>query len=391
MSQQEVVIVAYGRSAVAKAGKKGFLRLQHPVDFAGKVLEGVLAKVPNLPKEEIYDVVVGTAKPEAEQGNNVARLIALRAGLPYSVSAQTINRFCSSGLQSVSTAANMIWSGEADVVVAGGVESMSKLPMAGNPATRDQWISDNEPGLYTPMGITAENVAEKYGVTREQMDAFAVESHHRAEAAQKAGKFVDEIIPVIGNDLEGNEFEFKDDQGIRYGSTMEALGALNPVFKENGTVTAGQASQVSDGAGFVVLMSRKRAEELNIKPVAKFLGFNVAGVDPNIMGIGPIEAVPRLLNRLDVKVDDIDVIELNEAFAAQTLPIIDTLGFDPAKVNPNGGAIALGHPLGATGAILISKTISELKRTKGKLGLITMCIGGGMGAAGLIELIEDET
>lgn len=391
MSQQEVVIVAYGRSAVAKVGKKGFLRLQHPVDFAGKVLEGVLAKVPNLPKEEIYDVVVGTAKPEAEQGNNVARLIALRAGLPYSVSAQTINRFCSSGLQSVSTAANMIWSGEADVVVAGGVESMSKLPMAGNPATRDQWISDNEPGLYTPMGITAENVAEKYGVTREQMDAFAVESHHRAEAAQKAGKFVDEIIPVIGNDLEGNEFEFKDDQGIRYGSTMEALGALNPVFKENGTVTAGQASQVSDGAGFVVLMSRKRAEELNIKPVAKFLGFNVAGVDPNIMGIGPIEAVPRLLNRLDVKVDDIDVIELNEAFAAQALPIIDTLGFDPAKVNPNGGAIALGHPLGATGAILISKTISELKRTKGKLGLITMCIGGGMGAAGLIELIEDET
>lgn len=391
MSQQEVVIVAYGRSAVAKVGKKGFLRLQHPVDFAGKVLEGVLAKVPNLPKEEIYDVVVGTAKPEAEQGNNVARLIALRAGLPYSVSAQTINRFCSSGLQSVSTAANMIWSGEADVVVAGGVESMSKLPMAGNPATRDQWISDNEPGLYTPMGITAENVAEKYGVTREQMDAFAVESHHRAEAAQKAGKFVDEIIPVIGNDLEGNEFEFKDDQGIRYGSTMEALGALNPVFKENGTVTAGQASQVSDGAGFVVLMSRKRAEELNIKPVAKFLGFNVAGVDPNIMGIGPIEAVSRLLNRLDVKVDDIDVIELNEAFAAQALPIIDTLGFDPAKVNPNGGAIALGHPLGATGAILISKTISELKRTKGKLGLITMCIGGGMGAAGLIELIEDET
>ncbi|HFI0463541.1 TPA: acetyl-CoA C-acyltransferase [Streptococcus suis] len=389
MSQKEVVIVAYGRSAVAKSGKKGYLRLQHPVDYAAKVLEGVLDRVPNLPKSEIYDVIVGTAKPEAEQGNNVARLIALRAGLPYSVSAQTINRFCSSGLQSISTAANMIWAGEADVVVAGGVESMSKLPMAGNPATRDQWINDNEPGLYMPMGITAENVAEKYGVSREAMDAFAVESHHRAEAAQKAGKFDDEIIPVTGNDLEGNEFEFKADQGIRYGSTMEALGALKPVFKEDGSVTAGQASQTSDGAGFVVLMSREKAESLNIKPVARFLGFNVAGVDPTIMGIGPIEAIPRLLSRLDIDKDDIDVIELNEAFAAQAIPIIDTLGLDKAKVNPNGGAIALGHPLGATGAILTAKIINELKRIKGRYGLVTMCIGGGMGAAGLIELLED--
>lgn len=386
---REVVIVAYGRSAVAKAGKKGYLRLQHPVDFAGKVLEGVLAKVPNLPKSEIYDVIVGTAKPEAEQGNNVARLIALRAGLPYSVSSQTINRFCSSGLQAISTAANMIWSGEADVVVAGGVESMSKLPMAGNPATRDQWIGDNEPGLYMPMGITAENVAEKYGVTRQQMDEFAVESHRRAEAAQKAGKFDDEIIPVTGNDLEGNEFEFKADQGIRYGSTLEALGGLNPVFKENGVVTAGQSSQTSDGAGFVVLMSREKAESLNIKPVARFLGFNVAGVDPTIMGIGPIEAIPRLLNRLGIDKDQLDVIELNEAFAAQALPIIEKLQLDPAKVNPNGGAIALGHPLGATGAILTSKIINELKRVNGRYGLVTMCIGGGMGAAGLIELLHD--
>ena len=383
---KEAVIVAYGRSAIGKA-IKGSLRATHPVDYAGQVLKGVLAQVPNLDLTSIDDVVIGCAMPEFKQGFNMARLIAARAGLPFDVAAQTINRFCSSGLQAIATAANQIIAGQAEIVVAGGVETMHAGSLSDDVPSRSQWILDYNADYYLPMGLTAENVAERYGVSREEMDAFSAESHRRAAAAVESGRFKKEIIPVTAVDEEGNTFTFDTDEGFRKGTTVEKLATLKPAFKEDGKVTAGNASQLSDGAGMVVLMSMDKAKELGLKPIAKFVGFAVAGVDPAVMGIGPIKAVPKVMKLTGLSVEDMDVIELNEAFAAQAIPCIKELGFDPAKVNPNGGAIALGHPLGGTGAILTSKALAELEKIGGKYGMVTMCIGGGMGAAGIFEML----
>lgn len=387
MELHDAYIVAYGRSAIGRS-KKGALRELHPVDLAGIVLKGVVEKVPNLDPKDIEDLVVGCAFSEGKQGHNIGRLIAGRAGLGYEVPGCTVGRFCCSGIQAIDMAAMKIQTGAADVIVAGGVESMSCL-RPGDPENFDPWLMENDKSYYIPMGLTAENVASQYQVAREEMDAFAVESHRRAAAAQAAGKFDDEIIPVPGLDADGNAIEFKKDEGIRPGTTIEKLSALAPCFKkENGTVTAATSSQTSDGAGFVVLMSKQALEKYGVKPLAKFHGCAYAGCDPKIMGVGPISAVPKILTRTGLSVEDLGVIELNEAFAAQALVCIKTLGFDMDRVNPNGGAIALGHPLGGTGAILLCKALSELKRTHEKYGLITMCIGGGMGAAGIIESLE---
>lgn len=381
----DAVVVAYGRSAVAKSGKKGALRSAHPVDYAGQVLDGVLRKIPQLDRTQIEDLIVGCAKPEGVQGFNMARVIALRAGLGWDVPGQTVNRFCSSGLQAISTAANMIMTGQAEIVAAGGVESMTAIPMGSDPAFRDKWVEDHEPGAYMPMGITAENVAERYHVSRSEMDEFAVESHRKAAAAQASGKFDEEIIPVDGVDVEGNPIVFDRDQGIRPDSNVETLAGLKPAFREDGSVTAGQSSQTSDGAGFVILMSREKAGELGLRPQARFVAFSVAGVDPSIMGIGPMKAIPKVMKLNGLTPEDMDVIELNEAFAAQAIPCIRDLKLPKERVNVNGGAVALGHPLGATGAILTCKALSELERRGGRYALISMCIGGGMGAAGILE------
>ncbi len=385
---EHVVVVACGRSAIARSGKKGALRNMHPVDMGGLVLKGILERdLPNLPKELIEDVIVGCAQPDLKQGCNPARAIAIRAGLPYCVPGVQINRFCSSGLQAVAMAAAQIESGMNEILVAGGIESMTAVP-ANYDRTEffDPWILDNEPGVYLPMGITAENVAEKYNISREEMDAFAVESHRKAAAARAAGKFKDEIIPLEGVDADGNAIIFDQDQGIRENSDMETLAKLNPCFLEGGKVTAATSSQTSDGAAFVVLMSDTKAAELGIKPIARFIGFAAVGCDPAYMGEGPMYAVPKVMELTGMSVDEMDVIELNEAFAAQAIPCIRKLGLDPAKVNPNGGAIAMGHPMGATGAFLTCKALNELKRTGGKYALVTMCIGHGMGAAGIYEM-----
>jgi acetyl-CoA acyltransferase len=383
---EEAYIVACGRSAIAKAGKKGALREVHPVDLGGLVLKGILEKLPQLDRQAIEDVIVGCAMPERQQGANIGRLIARRAGLGYEVPGMTLNRFCASSLQAIEFAALKIQAGAADCVVAGGLESMS-MPMNPDRSYFSPWILENDRAYYAPMGITAENVAAQYGITREEMDAFAVESHRKASLAQESGKFDPEIIPLQGLDEEGNPITFVKDQGIRKGSNIETLAALKPAFKEDGLVTAATSSQISDGSGFVVLMSRQALEKYGIPPIAKFVGCAFAGCDPKMMGVGPIYAVPKLMQRTGLAIKDMDVIELNEAFAAQAIPCIKELGFDPVKVNPNGGAIALGHPLGGTGAILVCKALSELKRTHGKYALITMCIGGGMGAACIIEAI----
>lgn len=383
----DAVIVAYGRSPVGRSGKKGVFRDVHPVDFGASVLKGVLERVPELDPSDIDDIILGNAFPEGAQGENMGRLIGLRTGLPHSVPGLTVNRWCSSGLNAISLAANNIRVGEADVIVAGGLEHMSAIPFFSTVRDRNEWLKENEPGAYMPMGVTAENVAEKYNVSREDQDEFAVGSHKKAAAAIEAGKFKDEIIPLEGVDVEGNKITVYDDQGVRPNSNMESLSKLDPVFKKDGVVTAGNASQTSDGCAFVVLMSKEKAEELNIKPVAKFVGFSVAGVDPEIMGIGPIEAIPKVLEKTGLSIDDMDTIELNEAFASQSLAVIRELNLPTEKVNPNGSAIALGHPLGGTGAILTCKAINELKRNDGKYALVTMCIGLGMGAAGVIELL----
>ena len=385
MELKDAVIVAYGRSPIAKGGKTGGLRGIHPVDYAAEVLEGVLARVPQLDPADIEDVVVGCAMPEGCQGLNVARNIALRAGLPDTVPGQTVNRYCSSGLQAISTAANMIMTGQAQVMVAGGVESMSAIPMGGNIKAPNEWLVEHKKSVYFPMGLTAEITADRFQVSKEEMDALAVESHRRAAAAQAAGKFDREIVPVHGVDAEGAPKLLTQDEGIRPGTSMEGLAGLKTPFRENGKVTAGTSSQVSDGAGFVVLMSREKAQDLNVKPIARFVAYAVAGVDPAVMGIGPMKAVPKVMALTGLTVDDMDVVELNEAFAAQAIPCMKALGLDPEKTNPNGGAMALGHPLGATGALLTCKILSELDRRNGRYGLVTMCIGGGMGAAGIIE------
>lgn len=382
----DVYVVAYGRSAIGRSGKKGALRNMHPVELGGRVLEGILKKIPQLSTDDIEDVIVGCAQPEGMQGYNMSRLIAFRAGLGHGVPGMTINRFCSSGLQSIAIAASMITSGQSDVIVAGGVESMSTIPMFGDVTPiSEAGVREIEVGAYMPMGLTAENVAANYGLTREELDAMAVESHRKAAVAQEAGKFDEEIIPLDGVDDDGNPIIFDKDQGIRRNVTMESLSQLKTVFKEDGVVTAGSSSQTSDGAAFVVLMSKEKVEELGIKPIAKFIGFQVAGCDPSLMGLGPMYAVPKVMKKTGLTVNDMDVVEINEAFAAQAIPCINELKFDLNKVNPNGGALALGHPLGATGAVLSCKALSELERNGGKYALVTMCIGGGMGAAGIYE------
>ncbi len=390
MSQlHEAVIAAYGRSAVCKAGK-GSLALTHPVDYAADVLNGVLAKVPQLNAADIDDIIVGCALPFGVQGHNIARLIATRAGLPFTITAQTVNRFCSSGLQSIAAAANAIRCGEEEVIIAGGVESMSMVPMhITNEADLNQWLVTNEPSAYMPMGLTAENVADQYGVNRLEMEEMAVESHRKAAWATEQGLYKKQIIPVRACDADGNSFLTDQDELIRRDTTLETLAKLKTPFKEAGKVTAGTSSPTSDGAAFVVLMSKEKALQLGIQPIARFVAFSTGGVPADVMGLGPIAAVPKVLGKTGLGIDDMDIIELNEAFAAQAIACIRELKPDPARLNPWGGALALGHPLGATGAILTGKVLSYLSHTNGRYGLVTMCIGGGMGAAGIFERIQD--
>ncbi len=385
---RKVVIVAYGRSPVARAGK-GALKGEHPVTYAAQVLKGVLAKVPQLPLEQVEDVVVGCAKPEQLQGSNVGRIIAQRAGLPDSVPGQTVNRFCASGLQAISTAANSIIAGQADIMIAGGVEDMTIVPMGTREEFREEWISRNKPGVYMSMGITAENVAEQYGISREEMELFALESHRRAARAQDEGAFGKELVPVSFHDEDGKVQMLTADQGVRRNSTLEKLQTLTPCFIPDGKVTAATSSPTSDGTAFVIMMAEEKARELGISPVAWIRSFAVAGVPADVMGLGPVKAVPKALLRAGVKTEELDVVELNEAFAAQAIPCIRELGLNPEIVNPRGGAIALGHPLGATGAILTCKALSYLEDTKGRYGLVSMCIGGGMGAAAVFERCPD--
>ncbi|WP_324670231.1 acetyl-CoA C-acyltransferase [Geochorda subterranea] len=377
---QDAVIVAAVRTPVGKA-RKGSLAHVRADDLAAVAIRAAVERVPGLDPAEIDDVILGCAMPEADQGMNVARIAALRAGLPAEVPAVTINRFCSSGLQSIAMAAERIMVGQADVIVAGGVESMSRVPMMGFKPSPNPYLVDHRPEVYMAMGHTAEEVARRYDVRREDQDAFALESHRRAAAAIDAGRFREETVPVPLED--GRLFEV--DEGVRRDTSMEALAALRPAFMEGGTVTAGNSSQMSDGAAAAVVMSARRAEALGLRPLALYRGFAVAGVAPEIMGIGPVEAVPRLLRRAGVRLEDVELVELNEAFAAQALAVIRGLELDPARVNVNGGAIALGHPLGATGAKLTATLLHEMRRRGARYGVVTMCIGGGMGAAGLFE------
>ena len=380
------VVVAYGRTPYCKANKGSFANV-HPVEYGAQALLGVLNKVPQLKAEDIGDVIVGCAMPFGVQGANMARLIVQRAGLPDTVTAQTVNRFCSSGLQTIATAANAIRCGEEDVMIAGGVESMSMVPMLVGVEDADPWLMEHRPEVYVTMGITAENVARRWNVSRADMDAMAAESHRRAAKAQAEGCFDDQIIPITVPGPDGQDVVVTKDEGIRPGCNVESLSQLKPCFLEDGLVTAATSSQRTDGAGFVVLMSEEKAKELGVKPLARFVAFATGGVPAEVMGVGPIEAVPKVLKKTGMTIDQMDVIELNEAFASQALAVIRTTGMDPAKVNPWGGAMALGHPLGATGAMLTCKMMSYLQRNGGKYGMVTMCIGGGMGAAGIYEML----
>jgi acetyl-CoA acyltransferase len=358
------------------------------------VLRAAVERVPQLDPAEIEDVILGCAMPEGEQGLNISRIASLRAGLRPETSAMTINRFCSSGLQAIALAADAIHAGRAQAVLAGGAESMSMVPMEGNKFSANPWLIDHYPDVYLSMGLTAENVAKKYGITREQADEFALASHKKALAAIQSGKFEEEIVPItVTNVAPGNNSakpqikttEFRTDEGPRADTSAEALSKLRPAFRAKGTVTAGNSSQTSDGAAAAVVLSEQRARELNIQPMARFVSFATAGVAPEIMGIGPVSAIPKALKLAGLVLDQIDLIELNEAFAAQSLAVIQQAGLDQAKVNLNGGAIALGHPLGCTGAKLTATILHELRRRKLRYGLVTMCVGGGMGAAGIFE------
>jgi len=388
---REVIIVSSVRTPVGRA-YKGTLRATRPDELAAVAIKGALERVPQLDTKDIEDVILGCAMPEAEQGANVARIASLRAGLPVEVSAFTINRFCSSGLQAIALAAERIMSGGAETIVAGGTESMTMIPMGGNKPSPNPWLVDHYPDAYLSMGLTAERVAQRLGITREAADEFSLHSHQKAMAAIKAGKFDDEIVPVPvsfttpnGSKPKRHEIVFKVDEGPRADTSLEALGTLKPAFHLKGTVTAGNSSQMSDGAAAAVVMSAERAKALGIKPLARFVAFATAGYKPEEMGLGPVFAIPKALKLAGLKLSDIDVIELNEAFAAQALGVIKEAGLDPAKVNPNGGAIALGHPLGCTGAKLTATVIRELTRRKARYGMVTMCVGGGMGAAGIFE------
>ncbi|HBG72914.1 MAG TPA: acetyl-CoA C-acyltransferase [Deltaproteobacteria bacterium] len=385
-------IIASVRTAVGRAFK-GSLKDTRPDDLLTAAIRGALDRVPNLDPSRVDDVIAGCAMPEGEQGMNVARICSLKAGLPDSVPAMTVNRFCSSGLQSIAMAASLILAGSADVVVAGGTESMTMVPMGGNKPSFNPELVDTRPEVFLPMGLTAEEVARRYKVTREDQDQFAYHSHRKALAAIRDGKFREEIVPVStvlfrqsdGGTPVRKEIVFDTDDGPRADTTVEALSKLKPAFDARGTVTAGNSSQMSDGAAAAIVVSEKALKGLGVEPMARFLGFAVAGVAPEVMGIGPIEAIPKLLKRLRMKLTRVDLVELNEAFAAQALPVIRELSLDPDKVNVNGGAIALGHPLGCTGAKLTASLLHEMKRRNASLGLVSMCIGGGMGAAGLFE------
>ncbi|MBU8076295.1 thiolase family protein [Staphylococcus aureus] len=393
---QEAYIVAYGCSAAAKA-KQGALFHERPDDVAAKVLQGVLKRIDGkFNKNMIEDVIVGTAFPEGLQGQNIARTIALRAGLSDTVPGQTVNRYCSSGLQTIAIAANQIMAGQGDILVAGGVELMSAVPMGGNEPTNNPTLQYDDIGASYPMGLTAENVASQFDVSREDQDAYAVRSHQRAYDAQRDGRFKDEIIPIRVNSVEytnaGPKVHtniFDQDEFIRPDTTMEALAKLRTVFKADGTVTAGTSAPLSDGAGFVVLMSGDKVKELGVTPIARFVGYKAVGVDPKIMGIGPAYAIPEVLSLSNLSVEDIDLIELNEAFASQTIASIKEVGLDISRTNVNGGAIALGHPLGATGAMLTARLLNEMgRRPDSRYGMVTMCIGVGMGAAAIFEYVR---
>jgi acetyl-CoA acyltransferase len=388
---QEAVIVSAVRTAVGKA-PRGKLRNTRPEDMAEAVLKEALARVPGLDPAEIDDVIFGCAFPEAEQGMNVTRNIVLKAGLPDSVPGATVNRYCSSGLEAIAIAATRIMAGFAEVYVAGGVESMSLVPMGGNKTMPDPDLMERMPEVYMGMGYTAENVAERYNISREDQDAFALASHRKAIAAINAGKFKDEIVPLTVTErvrqngkLVENSFVFDTDEGVRPDTSMEALARLRPAFKVGGTVTAGNSSQTSDGAACVVLMSGRKAASLGLKPLAVFRAYAVGGCPPEIMGIGPTVAIPKALKLAGLTKDQIDLFELNEAFASQALACIRILELDPARINVNGGAIALGHPLGCTGAKLTATLLYEMQRRQARYGVVSMCIGGGMGAAGVFE------
>ncbi|MCH2448621.1 MAG: thiolase family protein [Gracilimonas sp.] len=392
MSTKTAYIVSATRTPCGKANK-GSLRFTRPDSMGGAVVKELLNRTKGLEAGQIEDVIMGCAFPEASQGLNVARQIALLGGLPDSVPGMTVNRFCSSGLQTIAMAAERIMAGGADVIIAGGVESMSLVPMGGMSFQPNPDLVDNKPGVYVSMGITAENVADKYKVSREDQDEFAYRSHQRAINAWKEGKFGEQIAPVevkekkVTADGEVLEelFTFKQDEGPRADTSVEALSGLRPVFKQGGSVTAGNSSQMNDAAAGVIVMSGEMVKELGLEPMARYVGFQVAGVAPDIMGIGPIEAIPKVLNKTGLKLSDIDLIELNEAFASQSLAVIRKLGLNEDITNVNGGAIAMGHPLGCTGAKLTTQILYEMKARKSNYGLVTMCIGGGMGAAGIFE------
>ncbi len=401
----EAIIVSALRTPVGRA-YKGTLRATRPDDLAALVILQAIARVPGLSASEIDDVILGCAMPEGEQGMNVARIAALRAGLPVETSAMTVNRFCSSGLQAIALAADRIRGGGTDVIVAGGTESMSMVPMGGNKISPNPWLVDNYPDAYINMGLGTENIARKFGISRETADRFAMASHEKAIAAIAAGKFKDETLPVEvktiflpsngnGSSAKAKQQKpstqsvlFDTDELPRADTSLEALAKLKPAFHLKGSVTAGNSSPMSDGAAAVVVMSDSRAKTLGVKPLARFVAYATAGCPPEEFGIGPVNAIPKALKLAGLKLDDIAVIELNEAFAAQSLAVIQQAGLDPSKVNPNGGAIALGHPLGCTGAKLTAGILRELERRNARYGMITMCIGGGMGAAGLVERLS---
>lgn len=389
---REPVIVAAARTAVGKA-KRGSLATVRPDELAATVIRDLLQRAPALDPAEVDDVILGCAFPEGEQGMNMSRMVALRAGLPNSVPAETINRFCSSGLQSIAHAAFAIIAGQMQVAIAGGTESMSLVPMTGFKFAPMPYLAENMPQAFTSMGLTAENVATKYGISRADQDEFSLRSHIRASQAVESGRFDPEITPVevcvVEPEGDGHRrektFVFKRDEGPRSDTSLEALAKLKPAFREGGTVTAGNSSQMSDGAAAVIIMSRAKAEALGLKPLARFISFAVGGVPPEIMGIGPVVAIPKALKLAGLSLKDIGLIELNEAFAAQSVAVMRELDLNPDITNVNGGAIALGHPLGCTGAKLTTQLIYEMKRRDVQFGMVTMCIGGGMGAAGIFE------
>ncbi|WP_334076571.1 acetyl-CoA C-acyltransferase [Paenibacillus sanfengchensis] len=390
---KEAVIVSLARTAVGKA-KRGSLAQTRADDLGKAVLEAVIDRAPGLEKADVEDIIIGCAMPEGEQGLNFARIMSLYAGFPVTVPAMTINRFCCSGLQSIALAAERIMLGHAEVVIAGGVESMSHVPMTGFKASPNPKIVDDMPEVYMAMGHTAERVAERFGISREDQDRFALRSHQKAATAIAEGKFKEEVVPFqaeytqIGDDGKPvkNTLMFDTDEGVRPDTSLEALTKLKPGFKAGGTVTAGNTSQMSDGAAAVAVMSRERADWLGLRPLATFRSFALSGVEPELMGVGPVEAIPKALRLAGIGLQDVSLFEINEAFASQCLHIIRELNLDEDKVNVNGGAIALGHPLGCTGTKLSATLIQELRRRGGGYGVVSMCIGGGMGAAGVFEV-----